>query len=191
VPRPPLQRSRDQRGRLQRRCPAINQDIADTGCAQFAEGDFLRVRCHRCLPKKDIRKRAVDNQQGREAWFGTPLTQRFGGSADYRAISTSCCKLRVPFQGDCRATFAVDVPLSQRADKSAPRRLSCFFNGEPCHAQSTTGQLLGITPYRRRHCRHCSSAADRHRLGGGIEILTIAMRPELVDNQINLARRMD
>jgi hypothetical protein len=77
--------------------------------------------------------------------FDTPLTQRFGGTVDYRAISIACRRRHVPYQGEWRAAFAVDGPLSRRADKSAPRRLSCFSMESHAMSDKLLINLFGLT----------------------------------------------
>ena len=63
--------------------------------------------------------------------LGTPLTQRFGGTADCRAISIPCCKHHVPYQGNGSSVLPVDGQANRRADTTSPKGSQVFFNGEP------------------------------------------------------------
>src|SRR5262249_4363620 len=61
-----------------------------------------------------------------------------------------------------------------------PPTSSRFFNGEPRHAQSTSGQLLGTAINRRGHRRNYGSAADHRRGACGVQVLTVVDNFEIL-----------
>jgi hypothetical protein len=73
-------------------------------------------------------------------------------------------------------SLLTDPQIGGQIDRP-PKALS-FSNGEPCYAQSTSGQLLGTASRRRRHRRDRGSTADRARVRSAVDspILKQAVR---------------
>ena len=145
--------------------------IANCSFTRYDEtplGQRISPSRHRCLKPgggfRFLGERCEILWRSRSA-FGTRLTHATTHRPDIAGMN-------VPYQGTRRPNQSLTAPTFG-ASINCPLKSSRFFNGEPCHAQSTSSQLLGTTSFGRWDIRNRGGARHRHRYSGRVPALRV------------------